>query len=163
MGGDKRNVLASQEEKVILQVRGDPKEEFMWFIKDTELRRKINLDYKGEYCRNLNQSVLRDLLKSSRLVQSNVALAIRDYTWDVFVYSKFPALKIKSVKYEKPYLQILLSQSDKLVGDFTIQVRDTERSISPTTISRVRQLEDKTRTKIDLPPGKISNRDSIRQ
>ena len=153
-GGDKRNILAGQDENVILNARGESKEEIVWFIKDTEHRRKIYLDYQGIYCRGLNQSALRDLLRSSRLVQTNVAITIRDHTWDVFVYSKIPSLNINSVRYEKPHINISISQSERLEGDFVIQLRDTEKPIRSITISRVKRLEDNSRFEVDLLPGK---------
>lgn len=153
-GGDKRNFRVGHEKNVILHVRGEPKEEFIWFIDDTEHRRKVNLDSQGEYCRGFNQSVLRDLLKSSRLAQSKVSITIRDHTWEVFVYNKIPILNFKSIKYEKPYLSISLSQSERLEGDFTIQIRDKERPIRPIIISRVKRLEENIRNEINLLTGK---------
>jgi len=153
-GGDKNNIIAGQEENVIINARGDPKEEIVWSIKDTNHRRKLNLDYQGLYCRGLNQSALRDLLRSSNLVKSNVSITIRDHSWDVFVYNKIPSLSFKSVSYEKPYLIVSLNQSERLRGDFTIQIRDKDKPISPFTISRVNFLEDKSRFEVDLVPGK---------
>lgn len=153
-GGDKKNVLAGQEQNVILNARGKSKEEIVWFIKDTELRRKIPLDYQGEYCRGLNQSGLRDLLKSSKLALSTVAISIRDHIWDVFVYNKIPSLSFKSVGYDKPYIRIAISQSERLEGEFTIQIRDTEKPIKPITISRAKHLEENSKFKVDLLPGK---------
>jgi hypothetical protein len=153
-GGDKKNIIAEQEAIVILNARGDSKEEIAWFIKDTNHRRKINLDYQGVYSRRLDQSALRDLLKSSHLIQSNVAITIREHTWDVFAYNKIPLLNFKSVIYKKPYLSISISQSERLTGGFTIQIRDKEKPFSPITITRVNRLEDNGRFKVDLLPGK---------
>jgi len=153
-GGDKNNIIAGQEENVILNARGDSKEEMVWFIKDSNHRRRINMDYQGIYCKGLKQSALRDLLKNSDLVQSKIAISIREHTWDVFTYNKIPSLNIKSVSYKKPHLTILLSQSERLRGDFTIQIRDNDKPINPFTISRVNFLEERSRLEVDLFPGK---------
>jgi hypothetical protein len=153
-GGDKNNIIAGQEDNVILNARGNSKEEIVWFIRDTDHRRRLNLDFQGLYRKGLNQSALRDLLKISALIQSHVAIKIRDHTWDVFTYNKIPSLKIKSVSYEKPHLTIQLSQSERLRGDFIIQIRDTDKPISPLTISKVDFLEEKSQFKVDLVPGK---------
>jgi len=153
-GGDKNNIMVGQEEKVILNARGGSKEELVWFIKDSNHRRRINLDYQGIYCKGLNQSSLRELLKISDLVQSHIAIAIRDHTWEVFTYNKSPSLNIKSLSYKKPYLTFLISQSEKLRGDFTIQIRNNDKPINPLKISRVHFLEDKYRFEVDLVPGK---------
>lgn len=153
-GGDKRNIIAGQEGNVILNARGDSKEEIVWFIKDTNHRRKINLDYQGFYRRGLNQSALRDLLRNSDLVQSQVAISIREHTWDVFTYNKIPSLNIKSISYENPHLNILLAQSERLKGAFAIQIRDKVKTISPFMISRIDRLDDKNTFEIDLLPGK---------
>jgi hypothetical protein len=153
-GGDKDNIIAGQEDNVILNARGNSKEEIVWFIRDTNHRRRINLDFQGVYCRGLNQSALRDLLRNSDLIQSHVAISIREHTWDVFTYNKIPSLNIKSVSYEKPHLTILLSQSEILRGDFTIQIKDKNKPISPLKIFRVDFLEEKSQFDIDLVPGK---------
>lgn len=153
-GGDKNNVIAGQEDNVILNARGNTKEEIVWFIRDTDQRRRIYLDFQGVYQEILNQSTLRDLLKSSGLIQSHVAIKIRDHTWDVFTHNKIPSLNIKSVSYQKPHLSVQLSQSERLRGDFIIQIRDTDRPISPLTLSKVDFLEEKSQFDIDLVPGK---------
>ena len=102
----------------------------------------------------LSQSALRDLLKSSNLVQSTVAITIREHTWDVFVYNRIPALNFKSVKYEKPFINVSISQSERLEGDFTIQLSDKEKPIRPIIISRVKRLEDNSKFEVALLPGK---------
>jgi len=153
-GGDKNNIVVGQEEKVMLNARGDSKEEIIWSIKDTNHRRTINLDSQGMYFRALNQSTIRDLLRNSNQVQSNVSILIRNYSWDVFVYNKIPSLSFRSVSYDKPYLDIILSQLERLKGDYTIQIRDKDKPISPLVISKVDFLEEKSQFKINLVPGK---------
>jgi predicted restriction endonuclease len=152
-GGDKNNIIAGQEDNVVLNARGNSKEEIVWFIRDTNHRRKINLDSQGVYLKGLNQSALRDLLKNSDLIKSHVAIKIRDYTWDVFTYNKIPSLNITFVGYDKPHLTILINQSERLRGDFSIQIRDTDKPINPLTISKVDFLEEKSRFRVDLIPG----------
>jgi hypothetical protein len=154
-GGDKKIVVEGKEQNVVVNVRGAPKEEYVWYIKNTNQRRNNYLDSSGEYSSGLNQSLVRDLLKSSKLAQSNVAITIRDQTWDVFVYNKIPLIRFLSVSYKNGQLNISLIQSEKLDGNFSVQIRDKEQPIKPLIITKVNRLEDNSNYLVDLLPGKF--------
>ena len=153
-GGDKGNVLAEKSDGVILNARGKANEEFTWRIRGTKLYRKIKLNAKGEFIEKLNQSALRDLLKKSNLVHSEVEIEMRMKTWDMFAYTKNPSLSFEFIDYEAPYINIAINQPKKLKGNFVIQMRNTEKLTNPVIILETQQLKEKSKFKIELSSGK---------
>lgn len=152
-GGDKKNIFAGQEDEVILEVRGGPKEPFSWLVRDSNQSRKITLDHRGDYEEYLNRTSLRDMLKQSKWIQSSVAIMIRGLRWDVFTYTKIPTIEIVRVKYKKKNLEISIDQSEDLKGDYLIQIIDKEIPLKPRKIKQVQQLVKSTNYEIDLTPG----------
>jgi hypothetical protein len=61
-GGDKNQVFEDQTKTVVLQVRGQPKEDFSWIIGEMGKQRYTRLNAKGEYQANLLETEVRDML-----------------------------------------------------------------------------------------------------
>ncbi len=153
-GGDKNQVFEDQAKTVVLQVRGKPKEDFSWIIGEMGKQRYTRLNAKGEYQANLLETEVRDMLLEDNPAKSSVSIAIHGYTWKLFDYYKKPDIEITKVNYEKPVLEISLTQVRKLRGTYTIQVRHTTDQSKLEVLSAVEVLEDDLTFQVVLNPGK---------
>ncbi|MEN6621237.1 MAG: hypothetical protein ABFD50_06800 [Smithella sp.] len=152
-GGDKNRVAEDQEQDVVLQVRGQPKEDFSWIIEGAGKPRNTRLNARGELHVNLLETEVRDMLLEDNRAKSTVSIAIRGYTWNLFVYYKKPGIEISKVSYQKPLLEVSLTQARKLRGTYTIQVRQTTDQSKPEVLSTVEILEDNLTFQVILNPG----------
>ncbi len=153
-GGDKNQVFEDQAKTVVLQVRGQPREDLSWIIGEMGKRRYTRLNAKGEYQANLLETEVRDMLLEDNQARSSVSIAIRGYTWKLFDYYKKPNVEITKVNYVRPDLEISLTQVRKLRGTYTIQVRQTTDQSKPEILSVIEVLEDYLSFQIILNPGK---------
>ncbi|NMC84200.1 MAG: hypothetical protein GYA58_02830 [Anaerolineaceae bacterium] len=153
-GSNKEQVFEGQEQNVVLQVRGQPKEEFSWIIRDLGKSRKTQLNAKGEFTEKYVETEIRDMLFESDQAQSTVLIAIRDYTWDLFKYCKLPGVESIKGNYQRPELKIELKQPRKLRGNYTIQVRHKNNPMNPKVLAdKVETLENNLVFQVDLVPG----------
>jgi len=153
-GGDKNQVFEDQAKTVVLQVRGQPREDLSWIIGEMGKRRYTRLNAKGEYQANLLETEVRDMLFEDNQVKSSISIAIRGYTWKLFDYYKKTNVEITKVNYVKPELEISLTQVRKLRGTYTIQVRQITDQSKPEILAIVEVLEDNLTFQIILNPGK---------
>lgn len=153
-GGDKNQVFEDQAKTVMLQVRGQPKEDFSWIIGEMGKQRYTRLNAKGNYQANLLETEVRDMLFEDNQAKSSVSIAIRDYNWKLFDYYKKPNIEITKVNYEKPVLEISLTQVRKLRGSYTIQFRQITDQSKPEILSVVEVLEDNLAFQVVMNPGK---------
>jgi len=153
-GGDKSQVFEDQAKTVMLQVRGRPKEEFSWIVGELGKQRYTRLNAKGDYQANLLETEVRDMLFEDNQAKSSVSIAIRDYNWKLFDYYKKPNIEITKVNYEKPVLEISLTQVRKLRGSYTIQFRQITDQSKPEILSVVEVLEDNLTFQVVMNPGK---------
>lgn len=152
-GGDKNMVAEGQEQDVVLQVRGQPKEYISWIIEGIGKQRNTQLNARGEFQEKLLETEVRDMLVEDYRAKSTVSIAIRGYTWKLFDYYKKPAIEITEVSYQKPVLEVSLTQIRKLRGTYTIQVRHTTDQSKPEILSSVEVLEDNLTFQVILNPG----------
>lgn len=152
-GGDKNQVFEEQAKTVVLQVRGQPREDLSWIIGEMGKRRYTRLNAKGEYQANLLETEVRDMLFEDNQMKSSISIAIRGYTWKLFDYYKKPNVEIIKVNYVKPELEILLTQVRKLRGTYTIQVRQITDQSKPEILDVVEVLEDYLTFQVVLNPG----------
>ena len=152
-GGDKSQVFEDQAKTVMLQVRGQSKEEFSWIVGELGKRRYTRLNAKGEYQANLLETEVRDMLFEDNLAKSSVSIAIRGYTWKLFDYYKKPNVEIIKVIYVRPDLEISMTQVRKLRGTYTIQVRHTTDQSKSEILSVIEVLEDNLTFQVVLNPG----------
>jgi hypothetical protein len=152
-GSDKNVVTSGQEELVNLNVRGESKEEFSWSIKDSGKRRKLFVDFEGKYCKELDKSSLRDMLKHSKFVHSEIEISIRNIDWKLFDYVKIPKIEFSSILHENGKLFIKLDLTESLIGDFGFQLRNLDRPIQPIQINSLESLNESHQFEIELEPG----------
>lgn len=152
-GGDKNQVFEDQAKNVVLQVRGQPKEDFSWIIGEMGKRRYTRLNAKGEYQANLLETEVRDMLFEDNQAKSSISIAIRGYTWTLFDYYKKLNVEITKVNYVNPELEISLAQVRKLRGNYTIQVRHTTDQSKPEILSVIEVLKDNLTFQVVLNPG----------
>lgn len=152
-GIDKNQVFEGCEQDVILQVRGQPKENFSWIIEETEKERYTQLNAKGEFQTKLFETEVRDMLLESNQVKSTVLITIRGYSWKLFDYYKKPKIEVNNINYRNQRLNFSLSQNQKLFGKYTIQVRQTIDQSKPKILSNLEVLENNFTFQVPLNPG----------
>ncbi len=152
-GGDKNQVSEGQEQDVVLQVRGQPKEDFSWIIEGMGKQRNTQLNARGEFYANLLETEVRDMLLEDRQARSTVSVAIRGCTWKLFDYFKKPGIEVTKVNYQKPTLEVSLTQIRKLRGTYIIQVRQTTDQSKPEVLSTIEVLENNLTFQVILNPG----------
>lgn len=152
-GGDQNTVKAGQEEDIKLQVRADSKEDFNWVIQDSGKHRKTTLDSNGKYEKLLSHSVLRDMLKESNKVQAYIDVNIRDLSWNVFSYLKFPKIRIVKVKYVDSLLSMIIQQEEELEGKYKVEIKDKSNPIDSITLDETNILVTRKDYKIELQVG----------
>lgn len=151
---DKYQVIEDHEQDVVLQVRGQQKEVFSWIIGEKVKQRYTRLNARGEFQANLLETEVRDMLLEDNQAKSTVSIAIRGYTWELFDYYKRPGIEITKVNYQKKILYISLTQVRKLLGTYTIQVRQITDQSKPEILSVVEVLENDLAFQVILNPGK---------
>ena len=152
-GGDKNQVLEGQEQDVVLQVRGQPQEEFSWMIDGSRKQRKTHLNARGEFISNLLETEVRDMLLEDSQAISSVLIAIHGYRWKLFDYLKTPEVKIIAVSYQKPKLNLSLELLRKIRGTYVFQVRRIDDQSQPEILTTVDVLDDFHVFSLDLIPG----------
>lgn len=153
-GGDKNQVFEDNEQGVVLQVRGQPKEGFSWIIGEMGKQRYTRLNARGEFQANLSETEVRDMLLEDNQAKSTVSVAIHGCTWKLFDYFKKPGIEVTKVNYQKQMLYVSLTQVRKLWGTYTIQVRQITDQSKAEILSVVDVLEDNLAFHIILNPGK---------
>lgn len=151
--GDKNQVLEGQEREVEIQVRGYPHETYSWIIEDTALQRRTELNARGELCSSLFEIELRDMLQECMQARSTVLIDMHGYTWKLFTYLRKIAIEIISVCYQNNELKIILAQSQKVRGNYRIQIRNVERPTQVENLTNSETLVDQLIFPVDLLPG----------
>jgi len=153
-GGDKNQVIEGQEQDVVLQVRGKPKENYSWSIDGIGERRHTQLEARrGELEAKLIEHELRDILQKSILAKSTVNITIRDQNWALFDYRKEPQIEITKVEYQESKLIISLNHGRKLLGTYSIQVRNINSLVVHELFSKDGMPEDQYFLQANLEPG----------
>lgn len=153
-GGDKNQVIEGQEQDVVVQVRGKPKESYSWAISGIGERRHTQLEARrGELEVKLIEHELRDMLRKSILAKSTVNIKIRDQNWALFDYRKEPQIEITKVEYQQSKLIISLNHGRKLHGTYSIQVRDINSLAVQELFSKDGMPEDQYSLQATLEPG----------
>lgn len=153
-GGDKNQVIESQEQDVVVQVRGKPKESYSWAIDGIGERRHTKLEARrGELEAKLIEHELRDMLQESTLAKSTVTITIRNQNWSLFDYRKEPQTEITNVDYKKSKLNISFNHGRKLHGAYSIQVRDINSLGVQRLFSIDGMPEDQYSLQVKLEPG----------
>jgi hypothetical protein len=152
-GGDKGNVMEHQTAEIMLHIRGNSNERYNWVVNGSRFRSDFFLNAKGEFNEALEKTVLRDILRKSKFIDTEIGITIRGQTWRLFTYKKFPKIIIKEVKYQRPNISITLGQQNPLVGSYHLQIRKLDYSGRPTEISTETTLRNETSYDIDLDHG----------
>lgn len=153
-GGDKNQVIEGQEQDVVVQVRGKPKESYSWAIDGIGERRYTKLEARrGELEAKLINHELRDMLQESTLAKSTVTITIRDQNWALFDYRKEPQTEITNVDYQKSKLIISFNHGRKLHGTYSIQIRDINSLTVQDLLSIDGIPEDQYSFQAKLEPG----------
>ena len=163
--GDKHNVIENQTEDLFLHVRGNPNESFNWIVNDSQFRRDIYLNAKGEFDETLDKSILRDILKQSGFINTEISILIRKHSWPLFTFTKIPKVIITEIVYKKPNIIITLEQEKPLAGTYKLQVRNATDPMKTFVIGVENKLQKQHTYRNNLEPGlyilEIFNQDVV--
>ena len=151
-GGDENHIFSDQEENIQMHVRGKPREKYTWFVEGLSPRDEY-LNAQGELEVSLSETVLRDMLQESRLLQPSAVIRIRNDEWKLFSYIKRPSIRITNISYQNSLLQFTTARDRDLEGEYIIQVRNKEFSTSVETIYKAHSLVDEMTLPVTLVPG----------
>ena len=151
-GLNKRIVKAEQEEKVILNIRGKPAQDFSWIVNTTQ-KWSMKLDSKGTYTKFLVDTKLRDVIKESPFSCTQVDIEINGMIWEVFRFIKTPHISIKDVRYDEQKVLISLSIFENLKGNYRFELKKNEVLSVPISMLDFMNLEELIKWDITLNSG----------
>jgi hypothetical protein len=163
--GDKGNVMEHQTAEVMLHIRGNPNERYSWVVNGSQFRSDYYLNAKGEFNEALEKTVLRDILRKSKFIDTEIGIIIRGQTWRLFTFTKFPKIIIEEVTYQNSNIVISLKQETPLAGSYELQVKSAINPMERYVIARESVLQMEHTIVRQLEPGmyilEIVSRDEI--
>ncbi|NMC57862.1 MAG: hypothetical protein GYA51_00485 [Candidatus Methanofastidiosa archaeon] len=154
--GDKLIVIENQTNQLVIHARGKPNERYNLQVNNSHFDRDFYLNAKGKSDEYIEKTALRDILRISKFINTEIWIKIRGQSWRLFTYVKFPKIDIKEVQYKKNKISITLEQENPLYGNYKLQVKNETNLQQQFDLGLENNLQKKHDYEIALEPGEYT-------